>query len=277
MKTIVADYQYRITCLRIVPLLADPIYLTDHIHDIAFPSGHVYKSDSGYEFTGNASESNLTPGTMDIEGIIGLSGISREAVASGALDGASLYIFDTVWTAPQEDHEPRIKAILGKATLRDDRYTIEAMSLIDALNQPIGKTFGATCPKRFGGQEFAGCKVDLGSVTVSGAVSAVADRYTFTAGGRTEAADWFGAGMVDWLTGANVGLKPLEIKRYEADGTVELYEAFFYPVQIGDTYRMIPGCRKRQEDCRDKWNNILNFGGFTRVPVSETYTQRGTK
>lgn len=274
MKATIVDYQFRITCIRIEPLLGAPIYLTDHIRDLTI-GGNVYKSDAGYEFTGNASESSMTPGTFDLEGIIDLSGISRAAVASGALDNSRMYIFATQWNAPQVDHEPISKSILGRTTLKDDRYSVEAMSLIDALNQPIGKTYGATCPKKFGGQEYAGCKKVVAPSV--GTVTSVADRYNFTASALAGAADYFGAGSIVWTTGANVGLKSQEVKAFGVGGVIELYEAFFYPVQIGDQFSITPGCRKREEDCRDKWANILNFGGFTRIPTSGTYTTRGLK
>jgi len=274
MKSSVVDYQFRITCIRIVPLLDAPIFLTDHIRDITMGID-VYKSDAGYEFTGNATESSMTPGTFDLEGIISIAGLSRAAIASGALDNAKMFIFATQWNEPIIDQEPISKSILGRTTLKDDRYSIEAMSLIDALNQPIGKTYGATCPKKFGGTEYAGCmKVVAPS---AGTVTSVTDRYIFTASALAGAANYFGAGSVVWTTGNNVGLKSQEVKSFGLGGVVELYEAFFYPVQIGDQFSISPGCRKREEDCRDKWANILNFGGFTRIPTGNTYTQRGLK
>lgn len=274
MKPAVVDYQFRITCVRIEPLLGPAIYLTDYIHDLTI-GGDVYLSDSGYEFSGNAAESSMTPGTFDLEGILGLSGFSRAAVASGALDNARMYIFATQWNNPILDQEPISKSILGRTTLKDDRYSVEAMSLIDALNQPIGKTYGATCPKKFGGQEYAGCKKVV--APSAGTVTGVADRYNFAASALAGAADYFGAGSLVWTTGANVGLKSQEVKAFGVGGIIELYEAFFYPVEIGDQFEITPGCRKRLEDCRDKWNNILNFGGFTRIPTGNTYTTRGLK
>ena len=274
MKATVVDYQFRITCVRIEPLLGAPIYLTDHIRDLTI-GGHLYRSDAGYEFSGNAAESSMTPGTFDLEGIIDIAGLSRASIASGALDNARMYIFATQWNAPAEDHEPISKSILGRTTLKDDRYSVEAMSLIDALNQPIGKTYGATCPKKFGGQEYAGCKKVVTATT--GTVTSVTDRYNFTASALAGAADYFGAGSIVWTTGANVGLKSQEVKAFGVGGVIELYEAFFYPVSIGDQFEITPGCRKRLEDCRDKWSNVLNFGGFTRIPTGNTYATRGLK
>lgn len=43
MKPAVADYQFRILCMRIVPVVGDTIYLVDHPTDITM-NGHVYLS-----------------------------------------------------------------------------------------------------------------------------------------------------------------------------------------------------------------------------------------
>lgn len=274
MKSTVVDYQFRITCIRIEPLLGAPIYITDYIRDLTI-GGNLYRSDAGYEFSGVAYESSMTPGTFDLEGIIDLSGLSRAAVASGALDNARIFIFSTQWDNPVEDYEQDFKGFLGRTTLKDDRYSVEVMSLGDALNQPIGKTYGPTCPKKFGGQEYAGCKKVV--TPTAGAVTSVTGRYNFTASALAGAADYFGAGSIVWTTGANVGLKSQEVKAFGVGGVIELYEAFFYPVEVGDEFEITPGCRKRLEDCRDKWNNVLNFGGFTRIPTANTYAKRGLK
>ena len=70
MKPAVVDYQFRITCVRIEPLLEPAIYLTDYIRDLTI-GGNVYLSDSGYEFSGNAAESSMTAGTFDLECSLG--------------------------------------------------------------------------------------------------------------------------------------------------------------------------------------------------------------
>ena len=126
-----------------------------------------------------------------------------------------------------------------------------------------------------GGQEFAGCKVNLAPLTVTGTLTGVTSNSVFQDTARTEALDYFGEGSIAFTSGANAGLKPLEIKSYAADGTITTHEPFFYTVAVGDAYTMIPGCRKRLEDCRDKYNNVLNFGGFANMPTSSDYLTRG--
>lgn len=276
MKAAVADPHYRVICLRIVPVAAAPIYLTHHPRTLTM-SGHAYLSGSGYDFTGYSAAANLSPAMVDLEGIAGFCGIGYAEIGSGLFDGARAYLFATTWNAPVEDEEPIVASILGKTSLMDGRYRIEEMALIDALNQSIGKTYTASCPKTFGGTEYAGCMKALGPLTVTGTLSAVTSSSIVRDAARTETADYFAAGTLQFTSGANAGLKPLEIKRHEADGTLEVFEPFFYLPVVGDTYTLIPGCRKRLADCRDKWANVVNFGGFSFVPTGSQYAQAGTR
>lgn len=273
MKPAVADPQYKIHCLRIVPLWGDPVYLTNHVRDIDM-GGHTYKTDSGYQFSGQASESDMAPGVLDLEGVAGLAGISFAKVVSGVFDGARVYAFATTWTNPTEDEEELGVAILGKTKIMDDKYVAEMMMLVDALNQSLGKTYTANCQKKFGGQEYGGCKVALGPITVTGTVTSVTSNAIFADSSRAEAADYFGDGYISFTTGANAGLKPLEVKSF-GSGTITTHEPFPYVIEVGDAYTMVPGCRKRLEDCRDKWSNIDNFGGFSFIPTQSTYTKVG--
>lgn len=275
MKTHIADPATRTWCVRIETKHGAVIRLTSHPRDLPM-SGQVYLSQSGYEFTGRSDGTNFSPGVMDLQGIANIAGVGYDALASGLFDGARVYVFATSWASPVEDDDPIGAALLGKTRLEDDRYVIEMMSLIDALNQSVGRTYTAACGKAFGGQEYAGCGIDLPSITVTGAITSVTDASTVRDASRAEVADWFGNGTLTFTTGANAGRPALQIKRHEADGTIEFSSPAYYMPQIGDQYTAVPGCRKRRdEDCRDKWNNVLNCGAFKDVPVGSTYAQVG--
>lgn len=277
MKSIVADYATRVLCLRIVPVTGAVIRLTHFPRNLTMSNGEVYLTGSGYDFTGYSATAGFSPSMVDIEGIAGIAGITRDQLASGLYDNARAYLFATSWAAPVEDQEPITASILGKTTLLDERYRIEEMGLIDALNQSVGMSYQPGCPKTFGGQEFAGCKVNLAALTVTGTLTHKTSNLIVRDSARTEALDYFAAGTIEMTSGDNAGLRPKEIKAYSADGTIEIYEPFHYPLAVGDTYELIPGCRKRLEDCRDKWHNVINFGGFSFVPTSSTYGQVGNK
>ena len=281
MKSTVADYRTRVLCLRIVPIAGSPIYLTDHPRDLVM-SGHTYLSTAGYEFTGYSATSGFSPSSIDIEGIAGASGVTRAAVGSGLFDGARCYVFATSWAAPVEDEEPITAGIFGKSTLLDDRFQIGGVSLVDALNQSVGQTYGAQCPKAFCGQEYGGCMASLAANTVTGTLTGVTSASVFTDSARVEAADTFGAGTIQFTTGPNAGLKPLEIKSFAA-GVITTFEPFYYLPVVGNSYSMVRGCRKRLSDCQARWNgtstysNVLNFGGFSWIPTDATYATVGQK
>ena len=275
MKPAVADPRFRVICLRIVPKTGSPIYLTHHVRDLVM-SGHTYLSTSGYDFTGYTSTASMSPSMIDLRGIVGLAGIGFDEIGSGVFDNARGYLFATTWTSPVEDEEPIVASILGKTTLQDSRYTIEEMALIDALNQSVGKTYTPACPKTFGGTEYGGCNANVATFTVTGALTGVTSRSIVTDSARAEAADYFGAGTIQFTSGANAGLKPLEIKSFAA-GVIETFEPFYYQPVIGDAYSMIAGCRKRLVDCRDKFNNVVNAGFFLNIPLSSQYSQVGQR
>jgi uncharacterized phage protein (TIGR02218 family) len=275
VKPAVADYKRKIYCLRIIPKIGSPIYLTTFSRDLKI-SGHTYLTSAGYDFTGLTSSASMSASIVDLEGIADLAGIGYDQINSGVFDGARAYFFATNWGTPVEDEEPLIASILGKTTLKDGRYVIEEMALIDALNQSVGLSYTAACPKTFGGTEYGGCNKSLASVTVTGTLTGVTSRSVVTDSARAEAADYFGAGTIQFTSGANSGLKPLEIKSF-ASGVVETFEPFYYTPAIGDAYTMIAGCRKRLEDCRDKFNNVVNAGFFLNIPTSSQAAQVGMR
>ena len=275
MKAAVANYRYATVCLRIETTSGTIVYLTRYTRDLTM-NGHTYLSAGTYDFSAYTAGTTLSSSMVDLEGIAGMAGISYDALASGVFDNAKCYLFKTTWNNPVEDEEPIVKSILGKTTLKDDKYVIEEMSLVDVLNQSVGDTYTATCPKKFGGTEFAGCKKVVADST--GALTAVTSNSVFTDNTRSEAADWYGNGTIEFTSGANAGLGPKEIKNYTLGGVITTFEPLHYTPAVGDAYIMKPGCRKRQnEDCRDKWNNVINFGGFIHIPLGSAYATVGTK
>ena len=278
MKTQVAPLSSRALCLRIECTGGTVIRVTRYPRDLVMSNGHVYLTGSGFDFTGFATASGFSPSAIDLDGIFGYAGVTRAAVASGEFDNARGYLFACDFLNPVEDYEPIVASILGKATLVDAGYRFEEMSLADALNQTVGWTYAPTCRHVFGGQDYAGCGLDIAPITVAGTLTSVTGASVVRDALRTEPADWFGYGTLQFTSGANADLMPLEIKRHEADGTLETFAPFYYAPAIGDAYVLIPGCRKRLvEDCKTKWNNVANFGGFPNVPTSSAYMERGTR
>lgn len=274
MKTVVANYKTRIYCIRIVPKVGAIIRLTSHPKTVMMQNGNLYLSTSGYEFTGYSAGSTSAPAMIDIQGVCEVAGIGIDKINSGVFDNARCYIFATNWDNPVEDYEEIVATVLGKTHIQDKRYLIEQMSLSDVLNQNVGKTFIQTCQKKFGGQEFAGCKINLTPYTFNGSVTTSTNQNNFVDTSLTQAQDYFTEGLIQFTSGLNANLKPLEIKKFQFGGFIETYDAFYYNPQIGDTFTIIAGCRKRIQDCVTH-NNVVNFGGFPNVPTQNQYTKIG--
>jgi hypothetical protein len=99
MKSVVADYRYRILCLRIVPVTGSPIYLTDHPRDLVM-SGHTYLSTAGYQFTGQSATAGFSPASVDIEGHCrGLRTVARRRRQRPVRRGALLRLRDVLGSA----------------------------------------------------------------------------------------------------------------------------------------------------------------------------------
>ena len=65
------------------------------------------------------------------------------------------------------------------------------------------------------------------------------------------------------------GTPGAKVKAFAA-GVVTLSEAAIYPIVIGDTFTIIAGCRKRWDvDCKDKFDNLLNYGGEKDKPTRD--------
>lgn len=271
MKSTVAPYATRAFCLRIVCTNGLTIRLTRYPFDLTMSNGQVYQAGQGYDVTAITASSSFSPSAIDLEGILGFAGVTRDLIASGTFDNARVYLFACDFLAPVEDYEPLMAAMLGKATLLDDKYVVEEMGLVDLLNQSVGATYTALCSHTFGDYRFG---KNLAALTVTGTLTSVTSNYTFRDATRAEAANYFTAGTIAFTSGPNAGLKPQEIKAHAADGTVEVFEPFHYTPAVGDAYTLIPGCRKRKVDCQ-AWNNVANAMAFWDIPATSAYSQVG--
>jgi uncharacterized phage protein (TIGR02218 family) len=134
------------------------------------------------------------------------------------------------------------------------------------LQQSVGRVYAAACDANFGDTR---CKMNLAPLTVTG-TSHGDDRRTFADSGQAGPDDYWGTGVITWVTGLNAGLR-MEIATYTIGGHFGLQLPMPKDVQVGDTYTAVPGCRKRRlEDCNVKWGNVVNFRGFPDVPLNDT-------
>lgn len=204
------------------------------------------------------------------------SGLTEEMVAAGALDDAHWICYLVNYEDLSQGHVVLDAGDIGEVRVRYGvSWVAELLSYSMRLRQPIGGVYSRTCRAIFGSPADSptGCGIDASALWVSGEVLAVGaenDRL-FTADALTESGQPLtpSPGRLEWLTGSNVG-RQYGIESIDSAGEVTLSEATPYPIEVGDTYRIRPDCRKRfVEDCIGVWNNGLNFKGEPNIPVGD--------
>lgn len=114
-----------------------------------------------------------------------------------------------------------------------------------------------------------GCTLNRDDYTVTGSVAGVSDGNILVSGGVSPnvGADgdaYFAQGRIKFTSGDRTDLT-LTIRDND-----DSYVYFMYPpikgIHVGDEFFMWPGCSKRTDTCKLKFNNIANFRGFPKIP-----------
>lgn len=197
--------------------------------------------------------------------------VTRADVLRGLWDGAAWTLFQFN-RANLSDGFSVIKCgWLGNITPRVGKFVVELRDLRQPLQAEHSIVMQADCQYDLGD---ARCTQSLVSFTDTVTVTGVTSTQVFAiVSSRSD--DFYGNGLITWLTGNNAGIT-VKVKAYSsATDTFTLAEPMLSAIQIGDTATAVAGCRKRRtEDCATKFSNVLNFGGAPDKPlVAETLAE----
>jgi uncharacterized phage protein (TIGR02218 family) len=84
-----------------------------------------------------------------------------------------------------------------------------------------------------------------------------------------QAAAYFDQGTIEFTSGANTGVIRTVRSQYSS-GIVNVILALPGVPQVGDTFKIYPGCDRTQATCSSKFSNLPHFRGFPYVPTVET-------
>lgn len=197
--------------------------------------------------------------------------ITRADILAGRWNYATFELFQFNWSDTSQGRIVPMVGTLGEVTPQRGAYKVELRGLQQYLQQPVGAVSTKTCRARLGD---ARCRKVLTSFTKTGSVTAVTSSQVFVDNTRTEADDYFAEGELTWTSGDNDGLT-VKVKTYaSATDTFTLAVPMTFPIQVGDTFSAIAGCRKRlNEDCRLKFDNVINFQGEPHRPTVDDMTE----
>jgi uncharacterized phage protein (TIGR02218 family) len=210
--------------------------------------------------------SGLQVGNMEITTLHDGAVFTAADIHNGVWRNASFLIFRYNHQSLGDGIDSLLAGNVGEVAIQQNKVVAELLDLRQYMQPAIGAASMKTCRYRLGSTTRANGGLCLKNI--SGApfrmpftVTSVTSNQVFRDSARLEAADFFGWGIVEWLTGNNAGVDR-KVQAYAANGTFTLAETMFEAVQIGDTGTAIAGCRgRRDEDCVAKFANVLNFGG----------------
>lgn len=226
--------------------------------------GDVYLSLYGFAPSALSQDDTQAVANTEIDG--SLSDIITEAdFAAGLWDTCVVDLFEVNYRDLSMGKMKLCRMTMGEIDVSRATFKVAMLGLANNLQKTIGRLVTKTCPWKFGDPDT--CRFDTSTVTHTGTLTGVVDRRTFSDSSRTEPDDYYGGGLLTFTSGANAG-ESLEIYEYGLSGGVIITNLQFEKnPAVGDTYAIIAGCRKRYtEDCRTKFANTNNFGGFDQLP-----------
>lgn len=232
-------------------------------------SSVLYQSRPGLAVTSLALSAGLNVDNLEITTLDDGSVFSQADVLQGRWRNADFVLFEYNWASPSDGINSLLSGTIGEVYLRRGMVVAELRGLQQYLQQPVGNVSTKNCRARLGDSL---CTVSLGPFTFTGSVTAVASNQVFTDSTKAQAADYFTDGQLTWTSGPNAGLT-VKVKAF-ASSVFTLSLPMLQTVAIGHTFSVVAGCTKRfTEDCKNKFNNVLNFQGEPHRPTVDDITK----
>lgn len=255
------------------PLAAVGICSLDR--DIAYNDGDgsvTYSALAGFIPSALLMTGDLSVDPSEIESAIpaaDLGPMVESEINAGLYDGALFKLYRVNYNdLTTGRHELMRSGTIGKArTWNGLSVFLETREKSQKLKQNACDLDSITCRATFGDAQ---CGFDFSGEWVAGSVTSVGSETdrVFTDTAIAQADGYYIPGVIEWLTGDNVG-RTFEIESQVAD-VISLRFPVPYTIQTGDTYRRRRDCGKRfEEDCIAVWANGDNFRGEPYIPLGD--------
>jgi len=239
---------------------------TDHDGPVTF-EGVEFAAETGLTARALSQTTGLSVDNSEAIGALTSDAVTEGDIVAGRYDGAAVKAWIVNWADP-EARVVLFSGSLGEIARSNGAFQAELRGLTEQLNQVQGRAYQRPCPAILGD---GGCKFDLDALGYSTEVGVeeIAGGKVFTFAQLTGFEErWFESGRLKILSGEGAGRIGIVKNDRFVDGMrrVELWEDLKIDVAAGDQIRLEAGCDKRQETCRAKFNNFINFQGFPHIP-----------
>ena len=221
-------------------------------------SSVVYSASPGLDASAIVIAASAAVGNMELTTLHDGTLFTTADILGGVWRNAAFTIFRYNWASIGDGIDTLLVGTLGEFTVNRNSVTVELRDLRQYLQQSVGDASSKTCRARLGDDR---CTKSLTAFTHTGTLTGVTSNQVFRDSARAEGLAYFDEGEITFTSGPNAGIQA-KVKSFAANGTFTLALPLYGTVAIGHTYTAIAGCRKRlEEDCRDKFDNVINFVG----------------
>lgn len=239
---------------------------TDHDMPLKF-DGITFEADSGMTAAALANNTGLSADNSEAMGLLQSDVISEADIAAGRFDGAQVTNWLVQWSKTR-NRQVRFAGRIGEISRQAGQFRAELRGISDALNQPQGRSFLRVCSAVLGDSKCR-FKLDTAGYRITRPVRRVTDNRTFRVSAEGFVDRWFEQGVLTVMTGAAAGLTGVIKHDRKASGTIRevtLWHPIRTDIAEDDEIQLDPGCDKRAESCRVKFDNLINFQGFPDMP-----------
>lgn len=253
------------TCWELTRQDATVFRFTDHNHPITL-DGEDFTPVGGFDSSARQKIHGLGTRNAEFRGMLTSAAITNEDLRAGLYRGAEVVESLVDWRYPWMDVLRQAHYVVGEVSFNGQTWVAQISGFRNRLQVPVGKVTSRNCGYELGGTE---CGVTIASYTTNDAVVAfVTQRKSFTTT-LAQADHYFRYGLLTWTSGANDGLS-YEVKGYaNTNGKITLVESTAFDIVAGDAFSVSAGCDRKWQTCRDKFSNILNFGGEPWIPGTD--------
>lgn len=225
--------------------------------------GEAYDSEPNFDLTSITCTLGFDVDTLEVT-VLADTALVQADFLSGRWSGARVEFNQYNWADPSDGFITWPTYRVANVVPIVGGFKLELRDLRQLMRQDYTYSTSKLCQNRLGD---ARCRVDLYFFTFPFEVTSVTSRTVFTDSALAQDEGYFTMGEATFDSGVHAGL-PLQILRHSTGGIITLARPMIEEITIGQTGTVVAGCRKRdQEDCRIKFDNILNFRGVPHAPT----------
>lgn len=254
------------TCWSIVRTDSQAFYFTSHDSPLTI-DGVTYEPSGSFNATAVQRTDALTPTNFETRGALTSDKITEADLRAGLFREAEVTEFVVDWRYPWAGKWSILQYIIESTEFSREQWIASIAGRKIKLRPKKGDLYNKGCRWDFGDEN---CTKNKSALSVSGTVSTVmSGQLRFLSDVTSQDNDYFADGILTWTSGDNDGVS-YEVKKYvKLTGEFDLYLPTLNTIQTGDTFSVVPGCDLQEVTCRERFNNISNFGGFPFIPGTD--------